>query len=244
MLPRKGAQKRSGSFRGGEHHLHENRLSPGFSVPRNKEIMRVFRDLEIVEQLGSGIPRILEAYGQDVFEIRESFVRIVLPYAKPLVSLRDISEQSSGVPVTPQVTPQVRRLLECLDGDMGRAEIMDRLGLKDRMHFSREYIAPALDGGFIEMTIPDKPRSSRQKYRLTDKGREVLEKLGRGELELRMESGEWKNSGTSQPSLQKLRPDKPEKWGKCRQQFVFAKFPRLVPFADRPADLPEVICGK
>jgi hypothetical protein len=59
-----------------------------------------------------------------------------------------------------------------------------------------------------------------------------------------MESGEWKNSGTSQPSLQKLRPDKPEKWGKCRQQFVFAKFPRLVPFADRPADLPEVICGK
>jgi ATP-dependent DNA helicase RecG len=64
---------------------------------------------------------------------------------------------------------------------MGRAEIMDRLGLKDRMHFSREYIAPALDGGFIEMTIPDKLRSSRQKYRLTDKGREVLEKLGRGE---------------------------------------------------------------
>jgi hypothetical protein len=84
----------------------------------------------------------------------ESFIRVVLPYAKALVSLRDISEQSSGAQDTPQVTPQVRRLLECLHGDMGRAEIMARLGLKDRMHFSREYIAPALDGDFIEMTIP------------------------------------------------------------------------------------------
>ena len=42
-----------------------------------KEIMRVFRDLEIVEHLGSGIPRILEAYGKDVFEIRDSYIRIV-----------------------------------------------------------------------------------------------------------------------------------------------------------------------
>jgi len=36
----------------------------GFSSPRNKEIMRIFRDLEIVEQLGSGIPRIIEKYGK------------------------------------------------------------------------------------------------------------------------------------------------------------------------------------
>lgn len=37
----------------------------GFSVPRNKELMRVFIDLGMVEQLGSGVPRILENYNKD-----------------------------------------------------------------------------------------------------------------------------------------------------------------------------------
>ena len=55
----------------------------GLSVPRNKELMRVFRDLEIVEQLGSGIPRIIEAYGRKAFEICKSYLRVVMPYAKP-----------------------------------------------------------------------------------------------------------------------------------------------------------------
>ena len=52
----------------------------GYSSPRNKEIMRVFRDLEIVEQLGSGVPRILERYGRDVFEIRPNFLRVIFRY--------------------------------------------------------------------------------------------------------------------------------------------------------------------
>jgi len=55
----------------------------GYSSPRNKEIMRVFRDLEIVEQLGSGVPRILERYERDVFEIRPKFLRVIFRYEQP-----------------------------------------------------------------------------------------------------------------------------------------------------------------
>ena len=47
---------------------------------------------------------------------------------------------------------------------------MENLGLKDRRHFSKGYLQPVLDSALVEMTIPDKPRSSKQKYRLTDKG--------------------------------------------------------------------------
>ena len=76
---------------------------------------------------------------------------------------------------TPKVTPQVGRLLPVLDGEMSRAELMLELGLKDRMHVGNEYLKPALEAGLIEMTVPNKPNSRLQKYRLTEKGRRFLE---------------------------------------------------------------------
>ena len=48
---------------------------------------------------------------------------------------------------------------------------MEKLNLKHRPTFLYSYIQPALEQGFIEMTIPDKPKSSKQKYRLTEKGK-------------------------------------------------------------------------
>jgi predicted transcriptional regulator len=42
----------------------------------------------------------------------------------------------------------------------------------------QSYLKPALDDDLIEMTIPDKPRSSKQKYRLTEKGKRVLKEEG------------------------------------------------------------------
>jgi len=52
---------------------------------------------------------------------------------------------------------------------------MENLGLKDRRRFSKGCLQPALDSVLIEMTLPDKPRSSKQKYRLADKGEKWLE---------------------------------------------------------------------
>jgi Fic family protein len=71
---------------------------------------------------------------------------------------------------TPQVTPQVKRLLAVCEGELSRSELQTRLGLADRKHFRTAYLLPALDVGLIEMTIPDKPRSSAQRYRLSPTG--------------------------------------------------------------------------
>jgi hypothetical protein len=79
-----------------------------------------------------------------------------------------------GHSATPQVTPQVSRLLEVLIDDMSRAEIMSALALKDRMHFANDYLRPALEEDLIQYTIPDKPNSRLQQYRLTEKGRAVV----------------------------------------------------------------------
>jgi predicted HTH transcriptional regulator len=58
--------------------LSKQEFFEGFSVPRNKELMRIFKDLELVEQLGSGIPRILEYYGRESFSFSENFLRMTL----------------------------------------------------------------------------------------------------------------------------------------------------------------------
>ena len=88
------------------------------------------------------------------------------------------TEETTQTPqVTQQVTPQVGRLLAVVDMEMTMAEIMELLELKDRTHFASNYLQPALDAGFIEMTVRDKPRSSKQKYRLTEQAKKILEKI-------------------------------------------------------------------
>ena len=68
--------------------------------------------------------------------------------------------------VTDQVDPPVQRLLSVLGNEsLPAAEIMKRLGLSHRPTFRKNYLAPALEAHLIERTIPDKPNSSKQRYR-------------------------------------------------------------------------------
>ena len=84
---------------------------------------------------------------------------------------RSVVASPVSTEVTPEVTPEVGRLLQVLVGEMSRAELMARLGLKDEKHFRESYQQPAVTSGLVEMTIPDKPQSRNQKYRLTAAGR-------------------------------------------------------------------------
>jgi ATP-dependent DNA helicase RecG len=66
-------------------------------------------------------------------------------------------------------------------GEMKRTDIQAALTLRHEDYFRETYLIPALTAGMIEMTIPDKPTSSKQKYRLTRKGRDLMAKLAKGE---------------------------------------------------------------
>ena len=57
----------------------EEEFFSGYSFPLNKELMRIFKDLEFVEYLGSGVPRILQKYSKKAFKITDNFLRIILP---------------------------------------------------------------------------------------------------------------------------------------------------------------------
>jgi predicted HTH transcriptional regulator len=155
--------------------LSESEFFEGFSIPRNKELMRVFKDLDLVEQLGSGIPRILQYYSKSCFLFSDNFVRMVFPSAAPVYLNEELTPQDTPQ-ATPQATPQVRDLLKALQNEHSRQEIQAKLNLSDREHFRKTYLQPALELGLIDMTIPSKPNSKNQKYRLTDLGKRVKKK--------------------------------------------------------------------
>lgn len=79
-------------------------------------------------------------------------------------------------PASEQVTEQVKELVNILNKEMDRQEIQDKLGLTHRENFRANYLKPALEKGFVEMTIPEKPNSSLQKYRLTILGKQLKNK--------------------------------------------------------------------
>ena len=77
-----------------------------------------------------------------------------------------LKEYDKTEQVTVQVTEQVERLLDAIGDDIvSSKELMERLGIKHRPNFRDKYLLPAMKLGLIEMTIPDKPNSSKQKYK-------------------------------------------------------------------------------
>lgn len=76
--------------------------------------------------------------------------------------------------VAGEVAGEVERLLRAVIGEMSRQQIQSALGLKGEEHFRKAYLKPALATQMIEMTLPDKPNSRLQRYRLTAIGRRWL----------------------------------------------------------------------
>lgn len=71
---------------------------------------------------------------------------------------------------TDQVSDQVKALLKCLGKQpLTALACMKKLGLKHRPTFCKNCLRPALEAGLIERTLPDKPSSSLQQYRLRER---------------------------------------------------------------------------
>ena len=60
-------------------------------------------------------------------------------------------------------------------GEVSLSELMDWVGESNRTRFRQDYLKVLMEEGFVEFTIPDKPTSSKQKYRLSKEGKELYE---------------------------------------------------------------------
>lgn len=157
-------------------------MRQGVSKIRNHVLARVFRELNLIEQWGSGVRRIFREaleLGLPEPQIIELGLRVRvvvrLAQALPLAISKATHTEQVTEQATEQVTAQVMKLLGILvRGPLGTKAAMGELGLAHRPTFIQNYLQPALQAGWIEMTQPQSPNSPTQKYRLTPTGHALL----------------------------------------------------------------------
>jgi len=88
-----------------------------------------------------------------------------------------LTTQKSRLEITPQATPQVEALIKVLCRPLSISEILVALGKSDRRNVHIHYVWAAIDLGLVERTIPDRPKSPLQKYRLTPLGETARKEL-------------------------------------------------------------------
>lgn len=64
------------------------------------------------------------------------------------------------------ISEYVKRMLSVMEYDIPytTVAIMEKLGIKSRETFRKNYMNPAIKAGMVEMTMPDKPNNRNQRY--------------------------------------------------------------------------------
>jgi len=193
------------SFPGPDRSISMEALRAGKAVSRryrNRRIGEFLKELDLAEGRSTGIPKILrvmKANGSpppefESDEDRTSFVIRLLVHeqAATLEGTPEVqsgvrsgvqSGAQSGAQSRAQSGAQSTQILSALQAaPRSMSELADALGLRTRTGSLKRTVADLLAAGLIEYTLPDKPNSRLQQYRLTSQGEAALQPgAGRGE---------------------------------------------------------------
>ena len=175
------------SYPGPDRSVRLDQLRLGRAHPRryrNRRLGEFLKELKFTEGRSTGIPKILEAMARNgspppefEFDADCSYFMVRLPVHPTALEVAnsvqgDQLDTSAGTRSAPS-RHQVEILQQC-GKESALADLMAYSGRTDRTKFRNQVIRPLLLSGLLEMTIPDKPTSSKQRYRLTEKGRALL----------------------------------------------------------------------
>jgi len=156
------------------------------SVRRNPLIADLLHRIALIEKAGTGIRRMIEdarkhkcpepkftvnGFFTATFWPNAEIARKITPQVTPQVAPQ-VTGQVAGQ-VAGQVGPYARKILELCIEQKSMRIIGQAIGISKRDNV-KPHLAALIKAGLLEMTIPDKPRSSNQRYRTTDLGRKVL----------------------------------------------------------------------
>ena len=148
------------------------------SVPRNRLLARSLYLTQYIEEMGTGtldiIRRCRDANLPEPEFTDSGGFKTTIWRAKPPEQIKAQPELLRG-----DLESKVINLLVS-DGPLSRSELSKKLGHKKASGQLYKVIRDLLDDQMIEYTLPDKPRSRRQQYQLTDKGKTELANLKSG----------------------------------------------------------------
>lgn len=148
------------------------------SIPRNPLIAGAFHRTGAIEVWGRGTNRVIEAcraYGIAEPTFTEGSGAVTVTFKAEIVSgSGNLGPRGHQVGTKSALSSYQVQVIELADVPRTLAELLIRSGRTDRTKFRDQVVAPLLDAGLLEMTIPDKPRSSKQQYRTTEAGRSLL----------------------------------------------------------------------
>jgi len=128
-----------------------------------------FRQLELTK-----LPNLIYGFTDEQLVLAVSSVPPVAPPVMPPVVTPVMTPV--GKPSETLIDAVQRKVLVALKGGdvMSTSELAEKVGISQPKNMRRRYLRLLLDMGLVEYTIPQKPNSRLQKYRLTDKGRSAL----------------------------------------------------------------------
>ena len=117
----------------------------GVSHPRNSVLMRIFLKLGIVEHTGHGIPKIIEKYGKEAFDIHDTYINVIIPFNKKVTDT-----MASGKNLSDDLSENEKRiLLELINNpSIPYDTLVVELGISRRT-VSRVFVS-LVEKGYIE----------------------------------------------------------------------------------------------
>ena len=168
----------------------ENFGQPGFADYRNPTLAETMKTLGFVQRFGVGIQmaqKDLKENGNPPAEFTFDMTTVICILRQPPTDRSIAVSKESALALQPGAEldqvgtksgpsrDQVKILRSCLI-EKAIGDLMEVAGRTNRTKFRDQVLKPLMGAGWLEMTIPDKPTSSKQKYRLTEKGKQILER--------------------------------------------------------------------
>ncbi len=151
------------------------------SISRNPFLQGLFHRANLVERIGSGIGRMrdeMKAAGLPEPEFnwngffRITFLKGGVEHGGAADEL--VMEEKVTKSLTKSLTKLQIQILKNSERPVSMLELAEIAGAQHRSFFKKQHLDPLIEHGLVAMTIPDKPRSSKQKYVITKAGKELI----------------------------------------------------------------------